>query len=501
VLVDGASAYNDVALACVLFVMFYLLRLELWAPAGLLAGFAIAIKYTGFLAAPYALAVARRIRPMAVITACAALMTVPWFVKNHAYVGNPVAPFFNSVFPNPYFYPDFERNFAERMRHYGDVTWREVPVEATVRGVRLAGFLGPVFLLVPLAFIALANREGRRVLIAAALFTATYPLNIGTRFLVPALPFWSLAFGIAAANVRAVALLLALAHAVSSWPPYARRYSDRGAWALDRRPPIKAALRLIPEDKYLSDRTRGYDMARMAEEYVPADKRIFTIGAMVADAYTGRKLVVGFQSSFGKRAIDLLWTPLTDDYDVLQQQEFRWPARPVRRVRIVQTAAHDADMWSISELNLVSSGTELRMRPAWHLTARPNPWEQWRALDGSEATRWTTHVSLRPGQFFELDLGRVETLDGLRMKTTRDQYQVRLAFELDGKPVATTMTQLGPAAPISRRAISAELKRDGIDYLMLDNADYGAADVHDRSGDWGLRLVAERAGARLYRIE
>jgi 4-amino-4-deoxy-L-arabinose transferase-like glycosyltransferase len=62
---DGTTAYNDVAAACIVFTVFYLA--QIWAaeeanrallvPLGLAAGFAYAAKYTAFPAVPYALAV------------------------------------------------------------------------------------------------------------------------------------------------------------------------------------------------------------------------------------------------------------------------------------------------------------------------------------------------------------------------------------------------------------------------------------------------------------
>ena len=46
----------------------------------------------------------------------------------------------------------------------------EIPVEATLRGERLTGLLGPVFLLLPFALLALKRRDGRRLLLAGAVF-------------------------------------------------------------------------------------------------------------------------------------------------------------------------------------------------------------------------------------------------------------------------------------------------------------------------------------------
>src|SRR5262245_38583045 len=63
--IDGSTAYNDVAVACVIFTAFYIAQIwssdeasgGLLAPLGLVAGFGYAAKYTAFLAVPYALAV------------------------------------------------------------------------------------------------------------------------------------------------------------------------------------------------------------------------------------------------------------------------------------------------------------------------------------------------------------------------------------------------------------------------------------------------------------
>ncbi|RPI13877.1 MAG: hypothetical protein EHM65_04950 [Acidobacteriales bacterium] len=59
---DGTTAYNDVAVAAILFGVFHLLQIwdqertgGLLVPIGLLAGFAYAAKYTAVLAVPYAL--------------------------------------------------------------------------------------------------------------------------------------------------------------------------------------------------------------------------------------------------------------------------------------------------------------------------------------------------------------------------------------------------------------------------------------------------------------
>src|SRR5205823_13868321 len=107
--IDGTSAYVDVALAVTGFGMYYFLQLwardrdtRLLVPAGLLAGFAFATKYTAFVAVPYAMAFvawktwrrrAALLRPTLAVAAMAFAMMTPWLVKNWLLVQNPVAPF------------------------------------------------------------------------------------------------------------------------------------------------------------------------------------------------------------------------------------------------------------------------------------------------------------------------------------------------------------------------------------------------------------------------
>ncbi len=165
---DGTVAYNDVATACIIFTAFYLAWIwaadasnsALLAPLGLVAGFAYAAKYTAFLAVPYVLAIVawksfRRgvpiMKPLLLVAGCAAVMIAPWVIKDAMWLHNPVSPFLNQVFPNPYIHVSFEKEYSATMRHYeGLKSNAEIPLEVTVRGGTLGGLVGPVFLLAPL---------------------------------------------------------------------------------------------------------------------------------------------------------------------------------------------------------------------------------------------------------------------------------------------------------------------------------------------------------------
>jgi hypothetical protein len=51
-----------------------------------------------------------------------------------------------------------------------------------------------------------------------------------------------------------------------------------------------------------------------------------------------------------------------------------------------------------------------------------------------------------------------------------------------------------------RRAVAAELKRRGIDYLLLFDTDNGADDLRLNADLWGIRPAGEYKGARLYQL-
>jgi hypothetical protein len=520
---DGSSAYNDVATACVLFVIYYLL--EIWdserqpallAVIGLLAGFAYALKYTAFLAVPYALAMVgwrlRRARrpllgPLALMTACALAMIVPWVARNWIWLGNPVSPFFNSLFPNPSVYVSFEQDYTGQMRHYlGLSSWWAIPLEATVRGEVLHGFLGPVFLLAPVALLALRYREGRRLLVAALVFALPYPSNVGARFLIPSLPFVSLALGLGLLpRWHRVAPVIVAAHALLSWPAVAGLYCGRYAWRL-RDIPVEAALRQIPEERFLSDRQPRYTLAQAIERQVPPDGKVFMYD-QTPNAYTSRELVVGYESAFGNLLGDILLAPVALDEQPLWELEFRFPAQEMRKLRVAQTAAARAGEWSVREMRVFRGAEELARQPRWRVRARPNPWDAPLAFDNTLVTRWRSWQALFPAMYLEVDFGGTETVDAVRLECSPDQGDIRLRLEAELAPgrwreLSDSFLRSERHRPDRlRRAATAELKARGVDYLLLYDSDALAEQFWSRRKSWGLTLLERIRGARLYRLD
>ena len=517
--IDGSSAYIDVAVAAVAFTLFYLLQIwdagrdsRLLVPVGLMAGFAFAAKYTAFVALPYALGFVvwktwrKRqplLRPALVIGICAATLILPWMLKNWIWLQNPVSPFLNTVFPNPYVRVGFEREYASQFRMFGVNGYSEIPMAVTVRG-QLAGIVGPLFLLAPVALLSLWSPAGRQLLLAAAVFGGTYFTNIGTRFLIFPLPFLALAMALVVVRVRYLAPALVVAHAVLSWPSVMPRYTGDTTWRLTGLP-WREALRIVPEEKFLSDKLYNYPITRLVERLVPPGQRVLGFSAP-ATAYTTRNVLVVYESALGQMLGSMQYTPLIPELNANWLLRFRFPAQTLRQVRVVQTALGRPDYWSVSEFRVLAGDRELPRAPQWRLRARPNPWEVQMAFDDSIVTRWSSGETIRPGMFIEVDFGRPETVDQVLLECTHDQFQIRLKLEGQDaaghwKPLAGAPEERdGPAILNLRRAATAEMKYRGIGYLLVFDSDFRADDYRDRAHMWGIELVGQARGARLYRI-
>jgi hypothetical protein len=297
----GSSAYNDVALATCIYAVFYLTQVEdqncsdkLLILIGLLAGYCLAIKYTGWLVLPYALVMLRG-RGWTRILPTAALIAGPWFVRNWLWIGNPAAPFLNRWFPNWLYTPQLEAAYLQDLRRVeGFHHWWEWPLDLTIFGAKLPGFLGPVFLLAPLALLALRYQLGRKLLLSGCLFAAIFWLNPAARFLIPAIPFVAMAMGIAMQNSPGVLPALAVFHGLLALPAMMPSFCADWAWRI-REIPVR-----ITEADYLRRYIPDYRLKVRVAGLVPKEQKIFSFTTQ-PEAYLRRHTVVGYESAEGDR--------------------------------------------------------------------------------------------------------------------------------------------------------------------------------------------------------
>jgi hypothetical protein len=347
--IDATSAYVDAGLALAGFSVFVLLQLwdtnrenrTLLVAAGLAAGFCFAIKYTGVVAVAYAIGLvayrARQIRPALLLAAAAALIISPWVIRNWVWYQDPAAPFFDRLFPNPNIRVSIDEEYRQAMRHFNGASlgWT-TPVELTLRGGQLQGTLGPVFLLAPIGLLSLRTRQGRQILLAAAIFGAPYFANIGTRFLMPSLPFLALAMVNAVSTWRAAPAALVIIQALASWPGVLKQYCAPYNWRLDRFP-AKAALRIEPESAFLEyNFAPWYPITQMVQVKTPANAIIYTAQPL-PEAYTDRTIWLNYTAVLPNRVQDLLTAGL--EWPDARKQDMA----QIRGLGVTHLLIHDAE--------------------------------------------------------------------------------------------------------------------------------------------------------------
>jgi hypothetical protein len=518
---DGTIAYIDVGTAAVAFAGF--LMLEIWRaerhdgkgkdalliPAGMLAGFAYACKITAapavVFAVLYVLFVSKSTRRAATTALWAALIAGPWMIKSAIQFHNPFYPVFNHWFPNPWQYPISESGMRVMMQHLAGVKWWQIPYQAMIGG-KLAGVVGPVFLLSPLALLSLRNRTGRILLLAFFVLFLPFYTNIGTRFLIPCLPFLCLALAIGILDIPLVGPALGVAaiifHAGFSWPFLIDKWSPGYQWRIDRAD-WRAALRITPERDYLEDNWNDFRPGLMLDRYVPLGDRVFS-PAMGQMAYQHRELLGTFDSALGRRAFLLLLTAVEPQLARTWNREIHFPAVKTNRVRLIARTFFDNDL-RISELRFALGQTEIPRGTSWRLSASANPWEIPFAFDNSPVSFWTSGETVKPGLWVQVDFGQPVELDRMLVAQSEDERWVSLkpSALLDGKwtPLRARESDMPEQPrPTLRMEIRDEWKSMGIHWILIPDNSYGADDLQKNSLYWGITQVSTASGFRLWKL-
>jgi hypothetical protein len=514
--VSGTCAYNDAAL--VFFVLATLYLLLVWrdardtrylAAAGVTAGFCYAIKMPGLVVLPLALAFViaetRAIRRETAVPLLAAGLAAiaPWMLRDVIMTGNPVAPLFNRIFPNPYFHVGIEKELAGGLGSLsGMAPWR-IPWELAMGG-RFQGILGPVFLAAPLGLLALRRRAGRLCWLAAVLLAAPWLWNAGTRFLMPSLPFLALAL-VMALPKPAVWACIAV-QAAGCWPQVIGFYDREHIWRLHDWP-WRAALRIEPENDYLWNRLDDYKIARVLEHDTKPGERIFSL-ISVATAYTDREVLQFWHSAQAQQLNDTLRLVSVYRNESFFEVRAGWPARPLWGVRIRVTQSYPAD-WCIHDIMLFSGEYRIFNSPQWRLRARPNVWELPLALDENQATCWRTWEPMRAGMYVEAAFDRAQVLSGAVMTSHTPIYHVPFEFYGRGRDGWRLLTDrpdvvLKPL-PDLRLAASRAIRNAGFQYILAATGEEGngllGTAFAGHEGEWGLEKAGYAGRVTLYRIK
>ncbi len=516
---DGISAYNDIAVATLIYAVFYLLQVwdessdpKILIIVGLLSGAAYGAKYTAFLTLPFAIgwlifrksSDGRRetVRNLACVCLPAILLIAPWVLRNWFWLGNPFAPFFNAWFPNAYYHTGMERIYAETLAHYTGIkhNW-QIPLELTLRGGLVSGTFGPTFLLFPFALLALRFRLGRRLLLAAVVFGLPAYLNTGTRFLIPSAPFLALAIGMVFAQVPAALPLLALFHAFVCWPPVLSTYCDPWNWRISNFP-LRVALRLEPTYPFILKNIPDYGLKVGIELNVPKGERIYSFAGR-PDAYIDRDIITSYESALGNLVQEILWAPQAHRPE--HAQHFKFLPVTTQGIR-VRNSAYGTEFWTVAEMRLRSQGREIPRSPEWRVSASPNGFEAPLAFDNSYATRWSAWEALAPFQRLQVDLPAAQAIDEVVLECA-PAWNAHLQVETllaSGRwvPITDTVDTAKPDMPTGiRRAAARDVKSLGFRYLLINQGDMVYEDMKKYPNYWGITELAEANGTHLFRID
>ena len=497
----GTAAFNDAALVYfTLAAVAYAAEDRPWH-AGLLAGFCYAVKMTGLLAVPVALAFFLRRKHWkqgAYVAIAAALVCLPWLLRNALQTGNPFAPFLNALFPNPYFYAWTEQNLTRNLRDYGVPLWQRIP--ELLIGSRLHGILGPAFALAPIALLVVRKHNGIVVLLLAAVFSVPWWMNAGARFTMTMLPF--LAIAMCAAIPRRAIIALVSLHAVTAWPTAIELYSPNALRVHSL--PWRAAIRMETEQVYLARTSYDYGYVRMIERATPPNARIFDLWGAHA-VHSTRELVSSWQSSEGVRLLDALEFARAGGTSPLVLSEANFEPQPVCGIRVV-LQQDTPQPWAIHGVAVRHKARPITPEGDRFVTAAKLPWDVPLAFDSNPVSRWWTGQNARKGDFVRVEYATPATADCVRVLLPANPPPPSIAIEVcrDGRWMSVpTNATAAPELNLKPAAIGM-LKRAGITHILTPVAFEGIGAFGERlvntADDWGLEVVDHSHAVYLLRV-
>lgn len=507
VAMDGTSAYVDVFLMSTLATAFALTELSLaensfrfGIAAGLLAGFAVAIKYTAYPAPIYvavSLAWAHRQVPRSAARfavgalATAAVVFLPWTIRNLLFYNNPFFPFANAVFANPYMHDWSEHLYRVNMRSYPGIhSILQMPIELTVHGDLLQGLIGPVFLLLPTGFLALRYPPGRRMLLAGCLLLIPFTQNIGARFFLPAMVFFTCALALAVADFVPLAVLLIGVAAITSWPSVYNRYCRPYAGRIHGFP--KKVIVGRETEEVMRRRGLGdlYEGAKLLNEHVAPGARVLTLDN-IPDAYTSAEVATSYQAALNERLYrELLFATSTRS---LVRIRFRVPSGEWHSFRLAQQRSDPSAWAGICEIQHVIPSA-----------SSPNPFDRQLAADQNFATCWSTWEPVSPEAHLDFTAIRNDGFvtayapwdqspNSWRLLAARGTNNWQL---LDAAPAIEDF----PAPADLRAQALQDLLANNFHYLLVRDGESLANFISSEPQSWPLRLTGSRAPYRLYQI-
>jgi hypothetical protein len=330
-------------------------------------------------------------------------------------------------------------------------------------------------------------------------------MNIGARFLMPAMPLvW-----LAAASVIPVRALpaIVLLHGALSLPVTMDRYAGAGAWRL-KGWPWEAALRIQPEEEYLRKTYFEYRPARMVAEHVKPGEQIVDLTGLPT-LYTQTPAHGPLPTVPFDQMTSTLATAAAPVPERLYEARFPVSERFMRGVK-VRLAEPSKLGWPLAELRFERQGERVRVPRTWFLRAWPVPQDAALAVDGNLASRWQTYGPAKEGSFVEVLFDRPVPFDTLTVVSSmlaRGGPAMEVyGLTTDRRWIRLRVTGAAKAlAPLPLRGgAMAFLKSRGIKWIVAPDSEIGHGPV-GRSlmtypNAWRVERVNQFAGVWLFRL-
>ena len=132
--------------------------------------------------------------------------------------------------------------------------------------------------------------------------------EIGTRFLLPALPFAALTMAMTLERWKPALATVVAIQAIASWPAVLKLYCAPNDWRLDQFP-VRAALRIEPERAFLERNfAPWFQVADMIQRQTPPGAVVYT-AQPIPDAYTDRTIWLDYAAAKPNEVRDILRNP------------------------------------------------------------------------------------------------------------------------------------------------------------------------------------------------
>jgi hypothetical protein len=482
VAVTATSAYTDLALVCCVCTILYLLirwnrerATTLLVLAGLNAGFCYSIKPTfgwvGIVALGFVVSTGRKgskRADMGTFLLPAAIGILPWMIRAAMLTGDPVAPFLSVWFPNSATTPAIETGLLHSYSAFrGSFSWKSAILDYTILGGN-QGLLGPAFLVLPAALLALRKRSLRWLVSASLLLAIPIVANTGTRFLMPALAPASIA--LASVLPGPAALALVGFQMIGTASPVIDLYDRKHDWRLPEIP-LLAALRIEPEQHYLQRSNPDFANDRMVVDSTSANARIFAL-ASIHQAYLPREVLVYWQSELADRFLDYLAFAHESRETPAGLFSWRWAAGEYGSFRVS----------SRSDLRIVEEQLDA-------------------GLNSKGAMTW---MLLKPGDLVDFHAPSGATgADLLVWPADPDTTQIQARSKSgEWQPIDDAVLKSRAALDL-RRSVTAYIRRSGYHYIVVSLEKNGAfsaigKDMLEHSGDWGVEPAASNGSVWLF---